>query len=156
MAHAHAGYTKFFQVPRKGRDSMNFQRSSIALAAIALLAAAPAVVPSAQAAPTASFQAPAAGATISQTTACEVTGERIQRVVFSIRPYDGGTWTTLTTDQSAPWRCRIDPSRFANGQDWLRAIAYDRDSGGASDTITRAITISKSNTAPKVSFKTPG
>ncbi len=136
---------------------MKLQTTSIALAAIALFAAAPAVIPStAQAAPTVAFQAPAAGATISQTTTCEVTGQRIQRVSFSIRPEAGGAWTALGVDQSTPWRCSIDPSQFPNGQYLLRAIAYDQDSGGASDYVTRTIKISNSaNAAPKVSFKTP-
>ena len=101
-----------------------------------------------------SFQAPAAGATISQPAACEVTGVRIQRVVFSIKRDDVGSWTTLNTDLSGPWRCNIDPSRFANGDYWLRAIAYD--SGGASDTVTRAIKISNgANKAPSVSIMKP-
>jgi hypothetical protein len=137
---------------------MKLQTTPIALAAIALIAAAPAVIPStAQAAPTVSFSAPAAGATISQPTACEATGERIKRVVFAIKPNDAGSWTTLNTDQDAPWRCNIDPTRFANGDYWLRAVAYDSDTGGASDTATRAIKISKSasNKAPSVSIMQP-
>ena len=135
---------------------MKLQKTPIALAAIALFAAASAVPSTAQAAPTVSFQAPAGGATISQPTTCEVTGLRIQRVAFSIRRDGASSWTTLTTDQSAPWRCTIDPSRFANGEYLLRAIAYDADTGGASDLATRTIRISNSaNAAPKVSFTTP-
>jgi hypothetical protein len=147
---------------------MNLQKTPIAIAAFALFAAAPFA---AQAAPTVSFRAPAAGATISQpidqSSACEVTGQRIRRVVFSIRPSSGGTWTTLNTEQDAPWQCNIDPARFASGQYTLRAVAYDRDSGGTSRTATRTINIQNgtttggdtgggtANTPPTVSITAP-
>jgi Polysaccharide lyase/Bacterial Ig domain len=133
---------------------MKLQRTSIALAAIAVLGAAPL---GAQAAPTVSFSAPQSGATITQTSQCEVNGQRIERVVFSLRRSGTSTWTPLTSDTYAPWRCTIDPSKFATGQYTLRAIAYDRNTGGTSATATRTINISRtqSNTAPSVSFKAP-
>jgi len=143
---------------------MKVQKTPLALASAALFATIP---HAAQAAPTVSFKAPAAGTTISQpinqTAACEVTGLRIQRVVFSIRPSSGGTWTTLNTEQTGPWQCNVDPTKFATGQYTLRAVAWDADSGGSSATATRTINISNggstgggtTNTAPTVSITAP-
>ena len=135
---------------------MKLQKTPIALAAIALFSVAPLA---AEAAPTVSFRAPAAGATItqdiSQTSQCEVTGLRISSVAFSLRRSGASAWTTLNTDGGAPYRCNLNPRNFPNGQYTLRAVA--RDSAGATATATRNITLSGSstpaaNTPPSVSL----
>ena len=125
---------------------MNLQKTPIALA-FALIGAAPLV---AQAAPTVSFKTPAAGAILSQpinqSSACEVTGTNIKRVVFSIVSSTGST-TALNTEGSAPWNCNIDPRNFPSGQYTLRAVAYDATSGGASATATRSVTLQNGTTS---------
>ena len=134
---------------------MRFQKTPIALAAITMLGAAF----TAQAAPTVTFSEPDGGETFSQYTsnssACEATGSRIASVTFSLRRSGTSTWTTLNTDSSSPWRCTIDPSRFATGQYVLRAVA--RDSSGATASTSRTINIvnNTANTGPTVAFKTP-
>src|SRR5918992_4370847 len=149
---------------------MNLQKTPIALA-FALIGAAPFV---AQAAPTVSFKKPDAGAIISQpisqSSACEVTGTNIKRVVFSVVSSTGST-TALNTEGSAPWNCNIDPRNFPSGQYTLRAVAYDATSGGASASATRSVTLQNGTTTggttsggtttpptgsgPTVSFRTP-
>src|SRR5918992_669799 len=125
---------------------MNLQKTPIAFA-FALLGAAPFT---AQAAPTVSFKTPVAGATlsqpISQSSACEVTGSNIRRVVFSVVS-STGTTTALNTETSAPWNCNIDPRKFSSGQYTLRAVAYDATSGGASATATRSVTLQNGTTS---------
>jgi len=142
------------RISSKKRGVHEVQKTPIALGAIALFSAAPFA---AQAAPTVAFKAPAAGATISQpiyqSSQCEVTGLRIDRVAFSIRRSSTSTWTSLNTEENAPWQCNIDPSKFASGQYVLRAIA--RDSSGASATATRTINLGTTNTAPTVSITSP-
>ncbi len=135
---------------------MKLQKTPIALAAIALFSTPLA----AQAAPSVSFRAPASGATISQpisnSSACEVGGSNIRRVVFSIRNTWGGSWTTLNTDTGSPWRCNLDPTDFPAGNYALRAVAYDRTSGGASDTATRSVRLAGGpNPTPSVSVTRP-
>ena len=134
---------------------MKVQKTPIALAAIALFSVAPLA---AEAAPTVSFRAPAAGATISQditqTSQCEVTGLRIDRVTFSLRRSGASSWTTLNTEGGAPYRCNLDPRDFPNGDYTLRAVA--RDSAGATATATRNIRLNgSSNTLPTLSISAP-
>ncbi|HWM41155.1 MAG TPA: Ig-like domain-containing protein, partial [Burkholderiales bacterium] len=135
---------------------MRLQKTPIALAAIALFSVAPLA---AEAAPTVSFRAPAAGATISQditqTAQCEATGQRISSVTFSLRRSGASAWTTLNTEGGSPYRCNLNPRNFPNGQYTLRAVA--RDSAGATATATRNITLAGSstptaNTPPNVSL----
>src|SRR5918999_5662760 len=125
---------------------MKLQKNPIAIAAFTLFAAASFV---AQAAPTVSFKTPAVGAIlsqpISQSSACEVTGTNIKRVVFSIVSSTGST-TSLNTEGSAPWNCNIDPRNFPSGQYTLRAVAYDATSGGASASATRSVTLQNGTT----------
>jgi hypothetical protein len=146
---------------------VNLNKHPFALAALTVAVSAPFA---AHAAPTVNWRAPAAGATITQpingTSACEVRGERIRRVEFSIRPAGSSVeYTPLNIDQDSPWRCVLDTTRFANGRYTLRARAYDADRGGASDTETRTINISNTtsggdtggttNTPPQVSITAP-
>src|ERR1700752_2476239 len=111
---------------------MKFQKTQIAVAC-ALISAAPFA---AHAAPSVSFKTPLAGATlsnanISQTSAGEVTGTNIKRVVFSI-VNSSGQATALNTEGSAPWQCNVNSKNFADSDYTLRAVAYDATSGGAS------------------------
>src|SRR5687768_6663670 len=143
---------------------MNLQKTPIAIAAFALFAAAPFA---AQAAPTnVSFRQPSSGETISGTVGgsdCEITGNGIRRVEFSIRPASSSvSYTALNIDQDSRWQCSIDTSRFTNGRYTLRARAYDRDTAGTATTVTRTVNISNStsgggttNTPPAVSISAP-
>src|SRR5262245_6621470 len=143
---------------------MKSRMNPFALAACALLAAAPFA---AQAAPSVTFSKPNGGSIVTQTiqgTSCAVTGTGISRVVFSLVPSSGGTAIPLQTDTSSPWNCIVDPSRHPSGAYILRAVAYD--SAGATDTDTRSIRIENSggtpstpppttNTPPTVSITAP-
>jgi hypothetical protein len=85
----------------------------------------------------ATFSAPASGATLSgsysDSSRCEVTGTGISRVVFYLDT------TQLNTESYGPWQCQLDTRKFANGSHTLRAVVYN--SSGASTTITRTVNI---------------
>jgi hypothetical protein len=85
------------------------------------------------------FKAPLVNAMLSgsfsNSSACEVTGTGISRVVFFMDN------TQLNTETSAPWNCSVDTRQFANGAHTLRAVAYN--AAGASSTVSRAVTILK-------------
>jgi hypothetical protein len=73
--------------------------------------------------PTVSFVRPTAGQTLSgtitQSSACEVSGTGISRVVFFLDS------TQLNTDSTAPWNCDLVTTAFSNAAHTLRAVAYD-------------------------------
>jgi len=139
---------------------MQFAKKPIALAVLALCASAPFA---AQAAISVSFKAPASGATLTNvsfngTSACEVTGTDIKKVVFSLVSSSGAT-TTLNTELSAPWQCVLNSKNFADGNYTLRAVAYD--SANRTATANRPVTIKNGTTTsttdakPTVSFTAP-
>jgi hypothetical protein len=116
---------------------MHFKKTPIALAAI-FISAAPLA---AQAAPTVSFKQPTSGKTLSgkiSGSACEVTGSNIAKTRFWL----GNTW--LTTDQSSPWTCELDTTKFKDGSYTLRSTAYDKS--GASKSTQISVTIKNSGT----------
>lgn len=84
-----------------------------------------------------SFTAPAANATLSgsysDSTACQLTGTGISRVVFSMDN------TQLNTENLAPWQCKLDTRSFANGTHTLRATAYN--SAGGTTTVMRSVNV---------------
>ena len=126
---------------------MKFSKTPIALAAFSLLAGAPVAAYAIDV----YFKAPASGATLrnvtwSNTSACEVGGTDIRRVVFTLIDSSGRA-TTLNTDSDTPWRCNLNSAAFANGSYTLRATGYD--SSGRTDTSNRSITISNSTTDAK-------
>jgi hypothetical protein len=47
--------------------------------------------------------------------------------------------TQLNTEAAAPWQCKLDTRKFANGTHTLRAVAYN--SAGASTSVTRTVTV---------------
>lgn len=103
------------------------------------------------------FNAPLQNATISgsfsDSSACEVIGTGISRVVFSMDT------TQLNTENYAPWQCSFDTRQFANGTHTLRAVAYN--SVGASTTVSRnvnvqnTVTSTTDSTPPTVSLTSP-
>jgi len=126
---------------------MKFSKTPIALAAFSVLAGAPVAAYAIDV----YFKAPASGATLrnvtwSNTSACEVGGTDIRRVVFTLIDSSGRA-TTLNTDSDTPWRCNLNSAAFANGSYTLRATGYD--SSGRTDTSNRSITISNSTTDAK-------
>jgi hypothetical protein len=129
----------------KAKRSSPFRLTPIALAVCVALPAA------AQAAPSVSFVSPTSGATISgnlyQSSACEVRGSSISRVVFFL---DG---TQLNTEGSSPWNCNLDTRKFSDGAHTLRAVAYD--SAGASASTQIGVTI-KTSTDTGGGTTTPG
>ena len=104
----------------------------------------------AQAAPSVQFKAPSSGGTMTGTYAdsasCEVTGANIARVIFYM---DG---TLLNTESYAPWQCKFDSAKFANGTHTLKAVAYDSASAQAQASIPISI---NNVSAPTVQFKAP-
>jgi hypothetical protein len=134
---------------------MKFTKSPIALAALAMLAG----TPLAAQAISVSFNAPSSGAvltnvTFNQTSACQVSGSDIRRVVFSLVSSSGQT-TALNTETGSPWQCNLNSRNFADGSYTLRAVAYD--SANRSATATRPVTIRNQTTDanPTISFSSP-
>jgi len=90
-------------------------------------------------APTVSWKAPAAGATVTGTlhdSTCEVAAgdsRGVTRVVFRV---DG---TTLNTENYVPWNCTFDSTKVTDGSHTLSATAYDK--AGNSSSASRAITV---------------
>jgi hypothetical protein len=87
----------------------------------------------AQAALTVSFKTPTSGQTVAGTlqgSACEVTGTEIKRVRFHLDT------TELNKDNSSPWNCVLDTTKFANGTHALKAVAFDRNGKSTSTQIS--------------------
>jgi len=137
---------------------MTFQKTSIALAVLALSSTIPFA---ADAAPTVSITAPTANQNVSgvlQGSACAVTGTNIARVRFYFDT------TLMSTDDAAPWQCNIDTRQFPNGRHRIRVVAYD-SAGAANDTsvyfyvqngtVTPPPPTPPANQPPTVSFKVP-
>ena len=112
----------------------------------------------AHAAPKVAFVAPASGQTVSgsmyQSSACEVKGSDIRRVVFFLDA------TQLNTETGSPWNCNLDTRKFPNGSHTLRARAYD--ARGSSTSAQISVNIQNGTTGgggtatgPTVSFKAP-
>jgi Bacterial Ig domain/Glycosyl hydrolase catalytic core len=91
-------------------------------------------------APTVSWKAPAAGATVKgmlQGSACEVTAgdnRGVSRVVFKV---DG---SAVETEMHSPWNCEFDTTKVSSGTHTLTATAIDKagNSRSASVTVTVA------------------
>jgi hypothetical protein len=138
---------------------MKFEKTPIALAVVATAALA-AAAPFAHAAPSVSFSAPAAGATLNNVTLsgtqCAVSGSNISRVVFAMIS-SSNSYRQLNIDTAGPFSCTLDSRTFANGTYTLRAMAYD--SAGASATALRQVTVANgavtTNTPPTVSVTAP-
>ena len=139
---------------------MKFQKTPIALAALALCAAAPFA---AEAAPSVSFTSPQDGATIGQISSyvCTATASNASRVEFSLVS-SAGVVKALNTDKTSPYNCYFNSYHYLDGNWTLRAIAHDRS--GAKATATRTITINNKGTStggtttnptPVVSFTKP-
>ncbi|HEX6666288.1 MAG TPA: Ig-like domain-containing protein [Solirubrobacterales bacterium] len=92
------------------------------------------------AAPTVSWKAPAAGATVKgllRGSVCEVAASdnrAVTRVVYKVDS------TTLNTELFSPWTCIFDTTKVTDGAHTLTAIAYD--AAGNSSSASRAVTIS--------------
>src|SRR5258706_3740523 len=112
---------------------MQTQRTSIAAAVIALFAAAPIV---AQAAPTISWQTPAAGASMygaySGSSACEAIAANASRVKFYVDTQE------VATDSTSPYQCVFDTRNFSTGAHTLKATAIASD--GTTASATRSVT----------------
>jgi hypothetical protein len=121
---------------------MQFQKTPIALAVLALCGALPFA---AEAAPTVSWSGPTSGKTISGRlnpgANCQVTATSTRRVVFFLDT------TQLNTDTAgSPWGCAIDTTRFKNGTHTLKAVAYD--AAGVSRTAQISVNIQNGTTTP--------
>jgi hypothetical protein len=135
---------------------MRFNKSPIALAALAVCSGMPLA---AQAAPTVSWSAPLSGATlagsISGSTCAVNASSDTTRVVFWANNYQ------INNDYSAPWNCSFNTKVLADGSYTLKAVAYN-DNNKTSTTASIPITIKNSgsstttNTPPSVSFTSPG
>src|SRR3954469_2045989 len=98
---------------------MNFRKSPIALAALAVCGAMPLA---AQAAPSISWVTPSNNAVLRGTvsgSACAVNTSGATRVTFWANNYQ------INNDYSAPFNCTLDTTRLSDGVYPLRAVAYD-------------------------------
>jgi hypothetical protein len=136
---------------------MQFTKSPLALAALALLAG----TPLAANAISVSFRAPSSGATLNnvtwnQSSACEVGGSDIRRTEFFLVNSSGRRFD-LNNDTSSPYRCNLVSANYANGNYSLRVYAYD--SAGRRAGSSRNITIRNGtviDARPTISFAAPG
>ena len=139
---------------------MKFGKTPIALAASALFAA-----PIAAHAVSTYFKAPSDGTVLTnnitwnESSACEVGGNDISRVVFTLTSASTGKVTTLNTDTASPWRCQLVSTNFANGRYTLRAVAYDSAGRTASSSrwlqINNTTTSTTTDAKPTISFSAP-
>ena len=91
-----------------------------------------------------SFTSPASGATLKGTSnPCAVNGLSTTKYV---RFYVDSTW--LNTDTSNPWACNIDTTKFKDGAHTLKAVAWQTNDTGPSNTVTIPIVIANSGTTP--------
>src|SRR3954463_6341943 len=117
---------------------MEFRKSPIALAALAVCGALPLA---AQAAPSVSWVTPSNNAVVRGTlsgSACAVNTSGATRVTFWANNYQ------INNDYSAPFNCTFDTTRLSDGVYPLRAVAYD--ASGASTEARVSITINNSGT----------
>src|SRR3954464_7090763 len=117
---------------------MNFRKSPIALAALAVCGAMPLA---AQAAPSISWVTPSNNAVLRGTvsgSACAVNTSGATRVTFWANNYQ------INNDYSAPFNCTLDTTRLSDGVYPLRAVAYD--ASGASTEARISITINNNGT----------
>jgi hypothetical protein len=102
-------------------------------------------------APTVSWKAPTAAATVKGTirgSACEaLAGDNrgVSRVVMKV---DG---TTLNTESSAPWNCSFDSTRVGDGSHILSATAYD----AAGNSRTASVPVNVANASAPVPAPAP-
>ena len=80
------------------------------------------------------------------------TGGGATHVVFERRPVGGSTWTTIATDNAAPWSVPFDTTLIPDGLYDLRATAYDAVGNSAVDTH---LGVRIDNTPPDVVSSTP-
>ncbi len=96
-------------------------------------------------APSVSWKAPAAGATVSgklEGSACEASASDDRGVSSVVMKVDGAT---LNTEAAAPYNCYFDTTKVSDGSHTLSATAYD----AAGNSRTASVTVSVVNaTAP--------
>ncbi len=105
------------------------------------------------AAPTVSWKAPTAGATVSgrlQGSACEALAGDNRGVARVVMKVDG---TTLNTESDAPWNCGFDSTKVSNGSHTLSATAYD--AAGNSRTASVAIAVANRVATPQAPAPAP-
>src|SRR3954447_19414225 len=115
---------------------MEFRKSPIALAALAVCGALPLA---AQAAPSVSWVTPSDNAVVRGTisgNACAVNTSGATRVTFWAQNYQ------INNDYSSPFNCTFDTTKLRDGTYPLRAVAYD--ASGASTESQVSITINNS------------
>src|SRR3954467_7103499 len=118
---------------------MEFRKSPIALAALAVCGALPLA---AQAAPSVSWVTPSNNAVVRGTlggAACAVNTSGATRVTFWADNYQ------INNDYSAPFNCTFDTTRLSDRSYTLRAVRYD--ASGGSTTASRTITINNTGAA---------
>src|SRR3954453_19774801 len=126
---------------------MEFRKSPIALAALAVCGALPLA---AQAAPSVSWVTPSNNAVVRGTlsgSACAVNTSGATRVTFWANNYQ------INNDYSAPFNCTFDTTRVSDGVYPLRAVAYD--ASGSSTEARISITVNNSGTVTPTPTPSP-
>ncbi|HEU5277858.1 MAG TPA: Ig-like domain-containing protein [Gaiellaceae bacterium] len=109
-------------------------------------------------APAGSLTAPASGATVGGTSVSlsgsySDGGSGVASVRYELRPTGGGSWTTITTTNSAPFTTTWDATTVVSGSYDLQPVVTDR-AGNTSTGAVRTITVDVS--APTVTLANPG
>lgn len=106
-------------------------------------------------APSVSWKAPVAGATVAGTiaaSACEAKASDNRAVAKVVMKVDG---TVLNTESSAPWNCTFDSTKVANGSHALTATAYDAAGNSRTATTTVDVANKAASTAEPAPTPTP-
>lgn len=90
-------------------------------------------------------------ATVSATASDADSG--VASVTLRTAPSGTGTWTTLCTAVVAPWSCRWDTTKAADGRYDVQAVAADV---AGNTTTSSAVTVTVDNTVNSVSLDNPG
>jgi hypothetical protein len=92
--------------------------------------------------------------TVSLSASPSDTGVGVQQVAFQVSPADAGTWTTISTDSSAPYTASWDTTADTDGLFDLRVVVTDNASNSTASTVVEDRRVD--NTAPTASMDDPG
>ena len=108
--------------------------------------------------PTGSITAPLANAnvngTVSVTSDSADAGSGVASAVFQRSPAGAGTWTTISTDTTAPYSASWDTTAVTDGQFDLRVVTTDIAGNSTASAVVANVRVD--NTAPSAVLVDPG
>ncbi|MGB2952711.1 MAG: chitobiase/beta-hexosaminidase C-terminal domain-containing protein, partial [Gaiellaceae bacterium] len=110
-------------------------------------------------APTGALTAPANGATVGGSSvdlaasASDPGGTGVASVEFQYRPVGGSSWTSISTDSSAPYQGSWNAAALSSGDYELTAVVTD---AAGNQFTTPVVTVTVDSTPPSVTLSDPG